>query len=75
MEAFKDYMSDEYFSYESFSRNGKVLRIRIPIVDNISIRRIQKKNPDIFTELLNRVDKIIFFDQFGASMNIKKLEE
>ena len=75
MQSFKDYMSDQYFSYESFKKSGKTLRIRIPIVSNISIRSIQKNNPDIFKELLNRVDKIVFLDQFGASMTIKKMDE
>ena len=75
MEAFKNYMSDEFFSYNSFNRKGKVLRVGIPMVSNVSIRSIQKKNPDIFKELLNRVDKIVFFDDFGASMTIKKMDE
>ncbi len=75
MEEFKDYMSDEFFSYTSFNKKGKALKIGIPYVSNISIRSIQKSNPEIFTEILKRVDKIVFFDPFGASMTIKKMNE
>jgi hypothetical protein len=72
LEAFKNYMSDEYFSFKLFKVNQKIIRINCDYASNISIRRLEKTNPNIFNELLSRYEKIVFYDDFGQSISINK---
>jgi hypothetical protein len=76
VEEFKNYMSDEYFSFEEFLNSGKTIKIITLIVDNVKVRRLQRGNPEIFTEILNRFEKIIFTSSaYGNSITLNKLEE
>jgi hypothetical protein len=74
-EAFKNYMSDSYFGFESYKVKGKTIRVEAGIVMNTSIRALQRENQLIFDELLKRYDKIVFWDQFGKSITITRMEE
>ncbi len=74
-EAFKNYMSDSYFGFESYRVKGKTIRVEAGIVMNTSIRALQRENQLIFDELLKRYDKIVFWDQFGKSITITRMEE
>jgi hypothetical protein len=76
VEEFKNYMSDEYFSFDEFLNSGKTIKIITPIVDNVNVRRLQRGNPEIFTEILNRFEKVIFTSSaLGNSITVNKLEE
>jgi hypothetical protein len=74
-EAFKNYMSDSYFSFEGYTVKGKTIRVNAGIVMNTTIRALQRENQSIFDELLKRYNKIVFWDQFGKSITIKRIEE
>jgi hypothetical protein len=74
-ETFKNYMSDSYFGFESFRVKGKTVKVEASFVMNTSIRALQRENQSIFNELLNRYDKIVFWDQFGKSITISRLDE
>ncbi len=72
VEEFKNYMGDEYFTINSFKLSGKIIKVECPVVSNVSIRRLERDNPTIFSELLSRFDKIVFYDDFGGSYTLKK---
>lgn len=62
IEEFKNYLSDEFLHFSSFKINNKVITITSSAVDNVSVRRLEKNNPDLFNTVLSRYNKIIFYD-------------
>lgn len=76
VEEFKNYLSDEYYSFDEFVKSGNTIKITTHITDNVEVRRLQKKNPEIFAEMINRFDKIVFYSSIlHNSITINKLEE
>ena len=73
IQAFKNYMLDSYFDFKTFEVKGKTIRINVGFVMNTRIREIQRENESIFDELLKRFDKIVFWDEYGESSTITRM--
>ena len=71
---FKNFLSDESFSFNSAYSKNKTIYIQSYLTDNVIIRRLQKSNELIFSAVLSRFNKIIFSSPTGDRIIVSNLD-